>query len=437
MCGIIGLLAKNQSGFFSKDADIFSQLLYADAVRGWDATGVFGVLRNGDVDIKKQAAAAGHFLQTPQYESFSKKLVSDYRIAIGHNRKATHGEKRHADAHPFWDAEEKICLVHNGMIRNYKDFCKEATVDSAAIANALATRPRKEVLEEVDGAFVFIWYDVEEKSLYIIKNSDRPLAILETSSTFIICSEMSLGFWITNRNNEKVANTIVIEDMVLYQYTLEERLIVEVEKIEKKSRPISIITANKGGSVTVVSQNHSTNGASATNDISAFADHDTMFLVNTDLKTPEDASKYLKLGCVVGVNIQSYEEKKDYVKLDCTLINVDRKWMAIHTYVSVKLFNELDLTAPHKLEISSVRKHLDTVVIYGIKLTPTDSFTTLNDVIITEDMWFSDIMPCECTICNERIFWGEMPKSSILMSDLCIDVVVCPQCSSSSKEANV
>jgi len=78
MCGIIGLLAKNQSGFFSKDADIFSQLLYADAVRGWDATGVFGVLRNGDVDIKKQAAAAALTQSTIKNLASSANLVGGF-----------------------------------------------------------------------------------------------------------------------------------------------------------------------------------------------------------------------------------------------------------------------------------------------------------------------------------------------------------------------
>ena len=57
-------------------------------------------------------------------------------MIIGHNRKATHGSKTDNNSHPFWSDDNKIVLVHNGMVSNQKDFCKEATVDSEAICNA-------------------------------------------------------------------------------------------------------------------------------------------------------------------------------------------------------------------------------------------------------------------------------------------------------------
>ena len=63
MCGIIGSFAKNASGFSQKDIDIYTQMLYADAVRGWDATGVFGIDKIGNIDVKKSARAAGPFIQ--------------------------------------------------------------------------------------------------------------------------------------------------------------------------------------------------------------------------------------------------------------------------------------------------------------------------------------------------------------------------------------
>ena len=91
MCGLISLIAKRSSGFFSPDPDIFQQLLYADAIRGWDATGVFGVNKAGNVDIKKQALAAGSFLSNPSYLEFHHKILPQYMMIIGHNRKATHG----------------------------------------------------------------------------------------------------------------------------------------------------------------------------------------------------------------------------------------------------------------------------------------------------------------------------------------------------------
>ena len=43
MCGIVSLISKRAGGFYNPDTDIFSQMLFADTVRGVDSTGVFGV----------------------------------------------------------------------------------------------------------------------------------------------------------------------------------------------------------------------------------------------------------------------------------------------------------------------------------------------------------------------------------------------------------
>ena len=46
MCGLVGMIAIQSQGFSYKDKEMFNQLLYADAVRGEDSTGVFGQTDN-------------------------------------------------------------------------------------------------------------------------------------------------------------------------------------------------------------------------------------------------------------------------------------------------------------------------------------------------------------------------------------------------------
>ena len=54
MCGIIGLM--NPSGYLKPGLkDAFTQMLFADAIRGKDSTGVL-LVRDNKIDWKKAAA---------------------------------------------------------------------------------------------------------------------------------------------------------------------------------------------------------------------------------------------------------------------------------------------------------------------------------------------------------------------------------------------
>ena len=64
MCGIIAMISKDKFGFEYKSKTIFQQMLYANALRGQDSTGVFGINKHGNLKMVKSAQPAASFLAT-------------------------------------------------------------------------------------------------------------------------------------------------------------------------------------------------------------------------------------------------------------------------------------------------------------------------------------------------------------------------------------
>ncbi len=109
MCGIIGYIGKDKSKL------ILINGLKALEYRGYDSAGV-AILTNNKVEVKK---SVGHV------EELEKALAHenhvDGHLGIGHTRWATHGIPNEINAHPHSDCLERIFVVHNGIIENYKE----------------------------------------------------------------------------------------------------------------------------------------------------------------------------------------------------------------------------------------------------------------------------------------------------------------------------
>lgn len=202
MCGLVAVVSKAFNGFTSRDKDVFSQMLFADTLRGDDATGTMLVDNNGNLDLAKEATTAPWFQGTSEYRDLEVKAVRNGAAWVGHNRKATRGEIKDENAHPFV-VDNRIVLVHNGTL--YGDHTKIANteVDSHAIAHLIHQKEDnvEAALSELNGAYALIWYDVKNRELNFVRNDDRPLYYIETNSAWYWASEAGMLAWIMNRNN--------------------------------------------------------------------------------------------------------------------------------------------------------------------------------------------------------------------------------------------
>ena len=203
MCGIVSVISAFQNGFTQNEVAVFSDLLLADTLRGKDSTGVFSITSEENVHILKSAINGASFVNTKEYKAFSDELFMDGIFAVGHNRAATRGDVTDENAHPF-NINDKIVLVQNGTWFGDHKKIKDTAVDTEALAHIIHDHPDdvEAALQKIEAAYALMWYNVDKKTLYAIRNSQRPLWMAETAQGgTILASEKNLIIFACGRNN--------------------------------------------------------------------------------------------------------------------------------------------------------------------------------------------------------------------------------------------
>ena len=180
MCGIIGVLGK---------CDVVPSLvegLKRLEYRGYDSAGV-ATLVNGSIQRRR---AEGKLVNL---ESAIESTPIFGDIGIGHTRWATHGVPNETNAHPH--ATDKVAVVHNGIIENYRELAGElaglghsfATETDSEIVAHLITRYLNEgmepqaavsaALKRLDGAFALGIMFADHHDLMIGARQGCPLAV--------------------------------------------------------------------------------------------------------------------------------------------------------------------------------------------------------------------------------------------------------------------
>lgn len=205
---------------------MFYQMIHADSLRGFDATGVITCHNNGDFGIMKDASEGTYFNAQFISSDLDKDLYKNGTAVIGHNRAKTFGENTDENAHPFV-VDKTFAMVHNGTLRNHKKIA-DTSVDSEALAILFKqamdeedfVKALSEAVWKVEGAFACVWYDQKRNQVGMVRNSQRPLGTLELNGSIIFASEMMMASWIASRNTEKVLAFKTVPENTLCLYDL-------------------------------------------------------------------------------------------------------------------------------------------------------------------------------------------------------------------------
>ncbi len=120
MCGIVGILG--QAPVSERLVDSLKRLEY----RGYDSTGVATL----DGDRLERRRAQG---KLKNLEARLRAEPLGGTTGIGHTRWATHGKPTEHNAHPH--ATERVAVVHNGIIENFRELRRELEGQGARFAS--------------------------------------------------------------------------------------------------------------------------------------------------------------------------------------------------------------------------------------------------------------------------------------------------------------
>jgi len=203
MCGIIALLTL----FDDKIIDILLDGLKQLQNRGYDSAGICTM--NNKYSILKYASTNDED-SIKKLENEKNKIINS-NIGIAHTRWATHGGKTDNNSHPHISYDNKIAIVHNGIIENYAELKLmlqnegiefKSQTDTDVIVNLLAFNNKnsdnfvnsiKKTLSMMSGTWGLAIMNLDcPNKLYCVRHGS-PLLVSQNNDMIVISSEQS-GF---------------------------------------------------------------------------------------------------------------------------------------------------------------------------------------------------------------------------------------------------
>ncbi|MEF9840074.1 MAG: glutamine--fructose-6-phosphate transaminase (isomerizing) [Lachnospiraceae bacterium] len=194
MCGIVGYIGDKQAAPILLDG--LSKLEY----RGYDSTGI--AIYDGTKISMMKSKGRLKVLSELTHEGAT---MPGY-MGIGHTRWATHGSPSDVNAHPHFNQDESIVVVHNGIIENYdklkgkliqKGYQFLSETDTEVIAHLLDYYYQGNPLEAItkimtrmEGSYALgIMFQEFPDQLYAVRK-DSPLIVGSTKGGNILASDV-------------------------------------------------------------------------------------------------------------------------------------------------------------------------------------------------------------------------------------------------------
>ena len=231
MCGIVGYIGHREAW------PLIIKGLHRLEYRGYDSAGV--ALLNGNLRIYKKAG------KVSELENFAADKDVSGHIGMGHTRWATHGAPSDRNSHPHTSGDDRLSIIHNGIIENYATLKEEliseghvfkSDTDTEVLIHLIEEIQKKTQLDlreavrvalnEVVGAYAIVIMSKDEPDQLIAARKGSPMVIGVGKDEYFIASDASPII-------EYTKNVIYLNDNEIAYLKRDELLIKNLDNVVK------------------------------------------------------------------------------------------------------------------------------------------------------------------------------------------------------------
>ena len=247
MCGIIGYVGSEPV------IPLLFEGLKRLEYRGYDSAGI-AILENGHMTLFRRAGKVRQLAS----EVLPRQLSA--RVGIGHTRWATHGIPTDENAHPHLDCQEKIAVIHNGIIENFQPLKEKLTVaghrfrsqtDTEVLAHLVEQHYNDDLLAAVteaarqaEGAFAIAVLSEDDPNRIVVARRGSPLVVgTGEIGTFVASDIPAIVDW--------VSHVVFLADNEVAELTPEGLRILDLLgcPVERPAQPVTMdpLSIHKSG----------------------------------------------------------------------------------------------------------------------------------------------------------------------------------------------
>lgn len=196
MCGIVGYIGNKHNGI-----DVVLDGLQSLEYRGYDSAGI------AYMDVQTKVYVAKQVGPVANVRNAIKAAASAVPLAIGHTRWATHGTPTIKNAHPHFNHDQTIFVVHNGIIENNAQLREKLQAEGYAFTSQTDTeviphlidfhykqtgnfkQAFETALQELEGAYAIAAFTTDDSETLYAARLSSPLVVGVGDGEFIIASD--------------------------------------------------------------------------------------------------------------------------------------------------------------------------------------------------------------------------------------------------------